>query len=503
MKSLNDSKYLQALLLTIKEDRKEIFELLIRYKVLAGRPYPRDEKEELKSIKYILNNAIIYLIQHNKPTWLENILRTSIKIPKDKRELENINRYLRMSINLNNKQCFLIILKFIRFSKNREAASLILSSNFDERIDIFIKSISHLFKKETIILQILKNCIINKVKLQDLKKIIHLVKLNEKSKSQLCHTTLMNDYFEFYQYAKDINFFKFTDEHVYGTIFYGCSFLKQLLFWYGDIYKLYLDKLIVNEKNISWIMYRWDKMLTIFSHPNIGNNQKYINVIFESFIKKAKDFLSSLPSKHLRQMWLSSFCILLHCSDNEYGLSQHVTDILLSSSINNTITVSHSLTFFYCILIITLISYGYSFNNLSIIDQQFFKIVQEERNDIILRLFSIILENCNQAQLNNFQRRVKYKTTIMSLKGQSRWVIRNSLKRPFHKNLQKFVKTYKLPLYFRKLISLESEMDMYKILPLKYVIKNNQIIYDNDIQTDSPFYESLVILTSYRNAAYF
>ncbi|CAD5117084.1 DgyrCDS5899 [Dimorphilus gyrociliatus] len=500
LKKLNDSKFLQGLLQTVKEDRKEIFELLIRFKVLAGRPYPRDEKEELKSIKYILNNVITYLIQYDKPDWLDVTLRISIKIPKDRRELENVNRYLRMAINLNNRQCFVIILKFIRFSKNREAAALILLSNFEDKVDLFLKSISHLLNKECLILPILKTCIMHKVKKDDLKSIIPFINLGDKAKSQLCHTTLMNDHMEFFRYAMESKFFEFLGEHVYGTVFYDCTFLQELLDWYGELFKLHLNRLIIDERNTSWIMYRWEKMLIIFKHPKIGISQDYINILFESFILKTNDFLGSLPSKNIRQMWLSSFCVLLHCSENKFGLSQHVVNVLFSYLINNTAGVTHSLAFFYGTLIVTLISYGYTFTELDISDL-FFNVMVED--SIQKRVYTLIMENCNQIHHNILFKHVNCQPTVMSLKGMARWAVRTSLKRPFQDNLKLLIKKYNLPLNFEKIINLQTEMEVVKLQPVNFFITDNQVVYESELNTESPYYESLAILSSYRNAAYF
>lgn len=499
-KIIDNSLLLRCLKEASEQDNEEMFTLLMRCEASLGSNHHK--KKGNRSFKCLYRCIALHLIKLDRQKLLIKLLQLIGKVLSPNKEPPSTNKLLRTALNLNRHECFRILLDSVQVTENKEAFVMVINSPLEDKVSLFRTLLSRMIQDEDRDQAILKYCLLENVSTDNLKSVLPFFSLTRRGKNHLCHSTLLSNHKEFFKYAIKEKIFSFRKEHVYDTLFYECSFLDELLEDYTKFYKEYLDKYLLPVQKF-YILRRPSKLHTIFTHRKFVNQcQNHINSLFGGLFNLNNSFSADLACRvwNIRQMWLTSFCLLIYFSNNPIGLSTDAINRMFACLITFFLDDVETLTFFGS-LIATIVWYGYTYDEITL-NNRFYSVI-DERNSYAY-FYELLLMASDQISFNRLIKNRNGPSSVMSLKSMARWCVRKHIGRPFPERSKRLVEDGKLPFVVTSLLNLEKEMESLGFQRIVFSVKNGEVVFekncyesgDNETDIGDESYDSTSTLTT-------
>ncbi|CAD5117071.1 DgyrCDS5892 [Dimorphilus gyrociliatus] len=498
LKIIDNSVLLRCLKEAAEQDNEEIFTLLLRCEVGSNLRGKRGNR----SFKCLYRCIALHLIRLGRKYLLKKLLEFTEGVINPNREPPSTNKLLRTTLTLGRHDCFRILLNHVQVTENKEAFVIVLNSPLEDKVELFKNMLSRMIKDEDRDQAILKYCLLENISTENLKSVLPFFSLSRRGRNHLCHSTLLSNHKDFFKFAVKEKIFSFRKEHVYDTLFYECSFLDELLEDYTTYYKDYLDKFFLPVQKF-YILRRPSKLYTIFTHDKFVNQcQNHINALFGGLFNLNNSFSADLACRvwNIRQMWLTSFCLLIHFSHNPIGLSTDAINRMFACLITFFLDDVETLTFFGS-LIATVVWYGYTYDNLTL-NNSFFWAIDEKSS--YAYFYELLLCISDQKSFNHLVKSRNGPVFVMPLKSMAKWCVRKQIGRPFPLRAKKLVEDSKLPFVVTSLLNLEKEMESLGFHRIVFTVKDGEVIFekncyesfDNETDIGDESYDSTSTLTS-------
>lgn len=440
------------------------------YEKMQERKFIESNLIKLKNNEEKLKNFDKFLLFITKKRFQ---IRNFLNIKTFKTNNDLLILLLDNAVERNNRCCLDILIKNFNVQKIYESFYILLNSFIKDKFDIIKWMIINRRLNKAKDLDLLVYLVNHSVSMKNLKNILNFMDFTGEDKQNLTVKIFSCHEFEFFQYGMKLKLFHFDEDTALCSILlWKCYILNDLLTYYPSVYQ----SLFENTDLFKFENFEFPKastMLTIFNHPNFQRKQSYRNTFLKLLC--GKEVFSKIVNGPFvdENNWLCLFCVTIHCSENDPGLSQDIVNYAFDKLLQSSIKASESGMIICYRLIITLIWYGYSVDDLQL-PEVFYKIIRED--NIHNYLFTFLLQTVDQRSFNYMVKKKEKKNYVMSLKGMARSFIRKKLKRPFRTNLEALGKF--LPVLTRRQLSLDAEMETIEIQRFKYKILENELLID-------------------------
>ncbi|CAD5117070.1 DgyrCDS5891 [Dimorphilus gyrociliatus] len=488
------ARYITVCLRELAERGNEItYRLLIKRtfgEFRANLEAKYDVLAAIKLLKAFYETVSVDVIYIDRSSFLNIIKEEALKLVKPGKKLPSINWELHKAIACKMKHCFSAAVKCFIESKDWGAISLILRSNFREKISLCERIIAEIQTEYDIMSNVIRKCLENKVTLKALVKIIRFDLLDTESRRKLFCSALSENRPEVIHFGIKENLFKLQGDLLVLTFSSEC--FEELLNSYFDIYRNYIHQLLTGRfgccSDSRALHYLVDPrtLQILFKHKEFDNNRIYKDEMFRFLFVSCENLLSPFTCMENRYTAVSAFCILLDYSKNIGGLSQDVINTAFSTIVfANGTKFEESLVNFQIYVTTTMTSHGYTFTELEL-SQEFLDGLKGSKK--LSNLLDLLIEISDQTHFNIFNRKIKGNNTIMTLKGMARRTIRRHVKIPFRRNLKRLIRQYCLPFIIEQLLNLHNEFAELDAHPIKFEIDDQEGVtfVDEDEAIASP-----------------
>ncbi|CAD5117079.1 DgyrCDS5896 [Dimorphilus gyrociliatus] len=433
--------------------------------------YDITNPEGKKLLNALYDKTAICLIEMDKACLFKFILQKQIHYLHSNREIPIFDDLLFTILELGREECLEILLDSSVLRDHESAFAQVLNSKLKNKKTIFLRMLSRIVNDEYLNLAIIRNCLIQKVYLEDLKEVVTFMELSNEARNILCRYSLVSHNFSFLNYGLESGLFKLTKEHVQFSIEF--SFLKEILNSHEEFFERHIWPFLLCHLK-SDLLDCPSQLIAIFNHKKFKDCQYFRNTTFQLLFQNGR-----LPGFYRRERkqfwnWVSSFCVLIHYSENYGGLSQYAINDMFAFIFNYK-PVGNSLVTFYASLVSCVLWYGYLFTDINV---SVFFYCQVKSNNIYSRLISLLMEASGQRHFNRFTRKRDGVNSIMPLTNMAKWSIRHNLKRPFHSNLKQLLKG--LPQIMENIISLKTSIENLDIPWMSFAIVDDCVTINKE-----------------------
>ncbi|CAD5117074.1 unnamed protein product [Dimorphilus gyrociliatus] len=436
-----------------------------------------DRLQELRFAEMDSNNLSVEDTPRRLERYLLSITKTRFQIRNFLNVRKTSNDLLILlldnAVERNNRCCLDILTRSLNIQKIYESFNIILNSFIKDKFDIIKRMINNRRLNNAKDLDLLVYLVNHNVSMENLKNLLSFMDFTGEDKQNLTVKIFSCHEFEFFQYGMKLKLFDFDEDTALCSILlWKCYILNDLLTYYPNVYQsLFEDADLFKFENFEFP--KASTMLTIFSHPNFQQKQNYRNTFLKLLC--GREVFSKIVNGPFvdENNWLCLFCVTLHCSENSSGLSQDIVNYAFNKLLQSSIKASESGMIICYRLIVTLIWYGYSVDDLKL-PEVFYRIIRED--NIHNYLFTFLLHAVDQRSFNFMVKKKEKRISVMSLKGMVRSFIRKHIRRPFRKNLD--ILGEDLPILTKRQLGLDAEIEGIDIQRFKYKVLENELLID-------------------------